>query len=93
MDRLSKPRSGPAWMRWVETTLARVEKAIRQKNTPPVGAMIVWPGGGTPPPGWLTANGATISSADWPLLADQLGGTTLPNPAAVSGHGWIIRAG
>lgn len=93
MDRLTRPKDGPGWMRWVESAIPRLDAAIRNKVTPPVGAMVVWPGGGTPPVNWLTADGSTFSAATWPLLDEQLGGTTLPNPAAVSGHGWIIRAG
>jgi hypothetical protein len=94
MNRLGKPKTGPAWMGWVNTSLARLESAIRSKVTVPVGGMVLWPNGAAVPEGyWLAADGSLLVADDWPLLEDRLGGLTLPNPTAVSGHGWIIRAG
>lgn len=87
---LNKPGTGPGWVRWVTQTLNRLD--ARRPVEAPVGSMVLWPGGTAPPAQWLSANGATFSSATYPLLAAQLGGTTLPNPTAVSGLGWIIRA-
>lgn len=89
---MKRPKDGPSWMRWVERELAQLRnhRAVQV----PVAGMALWPASaGTPPPNWLSANGATFDGTQFPVLADRLGSTTLPNPAAVSGAGWIIRAG
>lgn len=91
MNRLTSPKSGPAWLRWVEESISRLEE--RRPVMVPVGGMVLSVTAAVPPPNWLRANGATFSAVQYPVLASRVGSTTLPNPAPVSGFGWIIRAG
>lgn len=46
-------------------------------TSPPVGAMMLWPGE-VAPSGWLFAEGGTFSSVAYPVLYNVLGTTTLP---------------
>lgn len=87
--------NGDAFRRWMDDTkrrLRRVETAVRQVAAVPVGGLILYDGAGVPDAGWLLANGGAFSDADYPLLADVLGGTNTPNIAGVGGAHYIIRA-
>lgn len=82
----------PGWMRGVEAALRNLDLWRQDQVSVPVGGAVVWTPGGTPPAGWLPADGSTFDAAVYPELQDELGSTTLPTLTAVSGKTWIIRA-
>lgn len=86
-----RPRTQPEWMRWVEQRLRRHDTRLSAVVPPPVGAAVVWTGSSVPA-GWLTADGSAFDAGEYPLLADVLGGSTLPALTGVSGRPWIVRA-
>lgn len=91
MPGLDRPRDFRQWMRWVERRMAEHDWRIAGNGTGavPIGTVTRW-GGSTPPGGWLTCDGSTFSSTTYPILADVLGGTTLPTLTGTPGY--IIKA-
>jgi hypothetical protein len=86
------PLDMPAWMRRVEDRLRALDGWRADQASVPVGGAVLWVVGGTPPNGWLVADGGTFDADTYPALQDELGTTTLPTLTAVSGRSWIIRA-
>ena len=68
------------WSRIQELTnrITSLEVWQRQMLALEPGVITQW-GGATAPGGALLCNGATFSAVTYPLLAQALGGTTLPN--------------
>lgn len=87
-----RPQNMPAWMADIARRVARLEAKTRANTTPPVGSVILWTPAGVPDSNWLLTTGGSFSSSTYPVLADLLGGTTLPNLTNPSGAHYIIRA-
>lgn len=91
---MSRPRDMPSWMRWVEGKVASAQKQLRSFRQVPVGSVVRWPNGVALPDGWLAIEDGSFPAADYPLLADVLGGNQMPTPAQGADNStvWIIRA-
>ncbi len=87
------PQGFEEWMRSTTDTLRRHTTSLRSITNVPVGGMVLLAAGADVPPRWLLANGSSFDPDVWPDLADQLGATTTPTLANISGARWIVRAG
>lgn len=79
---------------WARNLINTLEKVVAPDV--PVGGMIFWPMP-DPPLGWLSCDGATVNTSDYPVLFLALGNTTgstfnLPNVASPIAEQVIIRA-
>lgn len=90
---MPRPRSAQQWIQAVERRVLRLEASIRSSRQVPVGAMLQWwSNDPAPPAGWLVADGGSFDADAYPLLAEQLGGSAVPDVSPASGARFIIRA-
>ena len=79
------PEVSADWKEWAHSitqTLQRFFGTIPSDNQ--VGSVVIWVSGESPPDSVLPS-GANFSATDYPILARQIGATTVPTIAAPAG--------
>lgn len=79
------------WRDWARAVIAVLDYALSSYDTADVGAVKEFMTG-LPETGYLQANGAAFSAASYPILAQKLNSTTLPNLTPQYGGTVGIRA-
>lgn len=79
------------WRDWASATISELDRALGAYDSADVGAVKEFTTG-LPEFGYLQANGSTFPAASYPILAQKLGSTTLPNLAPQYGGTVGIRA-
>jgi hypothetical protein len=79
------------WRDWARSLIFNLDSALNVYDTADIGAVKEFVTG-LPETGYLQANGSVFSASSYPILAQKLGSTTLPNLTPQYGGTVGIRA-